>query len=216
MLSSVKKKWYAVTDHYKETTSTPYPTPILTHPHPHPLPHPTRPPLRPTHPSHVSGNEIFRSFVHVFSYGFTKTIMSTKVNRKYKIHTTMRPIVFSLRPVKRPYSCQNEWPSSSSSRCFLKKSFSSPGERHQPVKKYKELLQSYTSCAITGNVIADSYRSPRDDVTSHLHAVDNKPQKLTHLRLHHKPKRPKIQPFLHGLDKGISNRIFAQGIPLHV
>ena len=28
-------------------------------------------------------------------------------------------------------------------------------------------------------------------------------------------KRPKIQPFLHGLDKGISHRIFAQGIPLH-
>ena len=39
------------------------------------------------------------------------------------------------------------------------------------------------------------YRSPRDDVTSHLHTVDNKLQKVTYFRLHHHQIGPKYNLF---------------------
>ena len=43
-------------------------------------------------------------------------------------------------------------------------------------------------------------RSPRDDVTSHLRGVDNMPQKVTYIRLHHHQNGPKCNPFLHILE----------------
>ena len=62
-----------------------------------------------------------------------------------------------------------------------------------------------------------SYRSPRDDVTSHyLHTLTTNHKKL-HISDYTiiKMAQSKIQPFLHILDKGISHILFAQGILIH-
>ena len=48
---------------------------------------------------------------------------------------------------------------------------------------------------VSWNLGLSCNRSPQDDVTSHLHGVDNKPQKVTHFRLHHHRNDPKYNPF---------------------
>ena len=57
------------------------------------------------------------------------------------------------------------------------------------------------------------YRSPQDDVQSHLHGVGNKPQKVTDF---HHLNGPNYNPFCmpHGLDKDKLHNMFVQWILL--